>query len=73
MPLLYEVPRNTRVRLTGSSFEFNFHHIDGAYSLCTNDAGEMFHIGASTPVEVVVGLTPSVEKESAQHDRSAAT
>lgn len=48
---LYEVPRNTRVKLeTGD--EVNFHHIDGMYSYCTDDNGNVLHLAAWTDVEV---------------------
>jgi len=61
---LYEVPRNTRVKLledddgpigsialkTGD--EVNFSHIDGMYSYCTL-GGEVVHPRAWTEVEIV--------------------
>jgi hypothetical protein len=62
---LYEVPNNTRVRLVpetevkipvGSTLpvdEFMFHKIDGMYSYCTTDAGEVAHPAAWTEVEIV--------------------
>ncbi len=62
---LYEVPRNTRVRLVpetqvtippDSSMpvdEFLFGHVDGMYSYCTTDAGEVIHPAAWTEVEIV--------------------
>lgn len=52
---LYEVPRDTKVRsddvLKGEPF--NFHHIDGMYSYCTNNAGDVFHLAAWAEVEIV--------------------
>lgn len=51
--ILWEVPRNSRVRVDG--IEFNFHHIDGAYSYCTLDDGTVCHLAAWTDVEVVRG------------------
>jgi hypothetical protein len=33
--------------------ELTFHRIDGAHSYCTDKEGRVFHIGASTEVEIV--------------------
>ncbi len=51
---LYEVPRNSRILLKDgdSTLEFNFSHIDGAYSYCTDDDGNVVHLAAWTEVEV---------------------
>lgn len=48
---LYDVPRNTRIRV--DDMELNFHHIDGMYSYCTDDDGGVFHLAAWTEVEIV--------------------
>ena len=48
---LYEVPRNTRIKV--EDLELNFHHIDGMYSLCQTDDGETVHLAAWTEVEIV--------------------
>lgn len=48
---LYDVPRNTRILVDGE-WVVNFHHIDGMYSYCTTDDGEVVHIGAWTDVEI---------------------
>lgn len=66
---LYEVPRNTRVRITESDIrippgapklmpgdEVDFGHIDGMYSYCKKD-GEVVHLAAWTEVEIVKGHT----------------
>lgn len=66
---LYEVPRNTRVRVLGDAEEeqrippgaptihsgevLNFGHVDGMYSFCTNDRGEVVHLVAWAEVEIV--------------------
>ena len=62
---LYEVPRNTRVRLLGELTNppdapephagevVNFRHIDGMYSFCTTDDGTVCHPAAWTEVEIV--------------------
>jgi hypothetical protein len=62
---LYEVPRHTRVRLVPEIDvhipmdsglpvdEFMFHHIDGMYSYCVTDAGEVVHPAAWTEVEII--------------------
>lgn len=57
--MLYEVPRNTRIRLVnalgpdGKNIELHFHHIDGMYSFCTNEDGGVIHINACAEVEIV--------------------
>ena len=48
---LFEVPRDTRVVLS-DGMEVNFHHIDGMYSYCTDDKGEVIHLAAWTDVEI---------------------
>lgn len=54
---LYDVPRNSRIRLLGdtlsSDMELNFHHIDGMYSYCTDDDGNVMHLAAWTEIEIV--------------------
>ncbi len=52
MPKLFEVPRNTRIHLSDDT-ELNFHHIDGMYSLCVDDNGDIRHIAAFEDVEIV--------------------
>jgi hypothetical protein len=49
---LYEVPRNSRV-ITKNEQEFNFHHIDGMYSYCTDDEGQVIHLSANTEVRII--------------------
>lgn len=49
---LYNVPRNSRIKLQDGT-ELNFHHIDGMYSYCTTDAGEVVHIATWAVVELV--------------------
>ena len=50
---LYNVPRNTLVRIIYSGEEVMFHHIDGMYSYCKNLHGEVVHLAAWTEVEIV--------------------
>lgn len=48
---LYEVPRfNTIVLENGT--ELYFHHIDGMYSYCTDDKGNVTHLPASINIEI---------------------
>lgn len=68
---LYEVPRNTYIRLIDNvcippehrKIEINevlkFHHIDGIYSYCTDKDGNKVHPAAWTEVEVVNDKLPS--------------
>jgi hypothetical protein len=48
---LYEVPRNSRIILNEGE-ELNFHHIDGIFSYCTDDNGNIIHLSASTDVKI---------------------
>lgn len=53
---LYEVPRNTKIRVLEEGFEhqvLTFKHIDGMYSFCFNDKGQVVHLAAWTDVEIV--------------------
>lgn len=62
---LYNVPRNSRIRVVGDikvppaapiikeQEELNFSHVDGMYSYCTRDNGEVVHLAAWTEVEIV--------------------
>jgi hypothetical protein len=48
---LYNVPRNSTIVLK-DGLELNFHHIDGMYSVCTDEECNVYHIGATEEVEV---------------------
>lgn len=55
---LHEVPRHTRVRLLVdhpilNGLELNFERVDGMYSICTNDFGDVCHISVFAEVEIV--------------------
>ena len=51
---LYEVPRNTRIRVPAmDNEELMFDHIDGMYSVCRDKTGEIVHLNAFTDVEVL--------------------
>ena len=58
---LYQVPRRSRVRVIETGEEFNFHHIDGSYSYCTDDNGDVVHLTAWEEVTVV---TPKKETQN---------
>jgi hypothetical protein len=48
--------------------EFNFDHIDGAYSYCTDDEGNVVHLTAWEEVTVVdqpFNIRPKKENENA--------
>ncbi|MFM2134475.1 MAG: hypothetical protein RLZZ452_1362 [Pseudomonadota bacterium] len=52
---LYDVPRDTRIAVKlddGTVEKLNFSHIDGMYSYCTDDAGNVVHLAAWTEVEI---------------------
>lgn len=60
---LYKVPRNSRIDVRKLHLkrknteeditELNFEHIDGMYSYCTTDKGEVVHLWASAEVKVI--------------------
>lgn len=47
---LYEVPNRTWIIAYG--VKLFFEHIDGMYSLCWDEGGNMVHISASAEVEI---------------------
>ena len=48
---LYNVPRNSTIVLK-EGIVLKFHHINGMYSVCTDDDNNVYHISASEEVEV---------------------
>jgi len=62
---LYEVPRNTKIRLKSTESDppasieprvgevYTFKHCDGMYSVCYDSMGNMLHLPAWSEVEVV--------------------
>jgi hypothetical protein len=62
---LYKVPRNSRIKVVTedkvppgapqikAGEELNFRSIDGMYSYCTRDNGEVVHLASWTDVELV--------------------
>ena len=59
---LYEVPRNSLIRIVGTDEVLQFSHIDGMYSYCINAEGHVVHIMAMAEVEV---LEDQPQKEKA--------
>jgi hypothetical protein len=52
---LYDVPKNTRIVIKdedGTELRLNFGHVDGMYSYCTDDEGNVVHLAAWTEVEI---------------------
>ena len=50
---LYEVPHGTRVKIIDTGETIFFHHIEGAYSLCSTENGSIVHIPAGSNVSIV--------------------
>jgi hypothetical protein len=51
---LYEVPNRTFIRLPGGTpIDLLFFHIDGMYSYCEDSKGNIWHICATTEVEIL--------------------
>ena len=50
---LYEVPNNTWV-ITQHGTKIHFFHIDGMYSFCKTEDGEICHLVAWEEVEIVL-------------------
>lgn len=48
---LCEVPRDTWITLYDGT-RILFHHVDGMYSLCEDEQGNMLHVAAWTDVEI---------------------
>lgn len=49
---LYDLPRNTKIHVEledGSSY-IMFHHLDGMYSYCTTEKGNVTHLSVLTPI-----------------------
>jgi len=57
---LYQAPRNCRI-MTKDGEEYNFHHVDGMYSYCTDDEGKVVHLPAW---ENVLLLQPTDQEET---------
>jgi len=52
---LYECPRNVIVHVIDSEppLEVKFHRVDGMYSYCTLENGDVVHLAAWTEVEII--------------------
>ncbi len=56
---LYQVPRDTRIKLVETGEEVNFHHLDGLFSFCSfgydpvSGMGKICHPCATTEVEII--------------------
>jgi hypothetical protein len=50
---LFEVPNNTRIKLVATGELLTFEHLDGMYSFCLTDSGEVVHQAAWSEVEII--------------------
>ena len=50
---LYEIPGSSKIRLVGETTVYLFDHIDGMYSICYNNEGQVVHLVAWAEVEIV--------------------
>jgi len=58
---LYEAPSDVMIRVldeeykkdNGKYLEVKFHHLDGAYSYCTDKDGNAINLAAWTSVEII--------------------
>ena len=48
---LYKAKPNTWIKVGGQ--KLLFHHIDGMYSYCTDEAGNVVHLAAFSDVEII--------------------
>ena len=51
MMKLYEVPPRTWIKIDGEKIFFD--HLDGMYSYCLDEGGNVVHINASADVELL--------------------
>ena len=51
---LYKVPRHVHIKAQGQVFYFS--HLDGMYSYCKDEHGNVVHLAAWTEVEIVKGF-----------------
>ena len=51
--MLYKVPKGSKIKLADTEEEYLFHHLDGAFSYCTNDKGDVVHLVAWEEVDIV--------------------
>lgn len=61
---LYEAPNNCKVVLD-SGIELNFHSIDGMFSMCTDDDGNVYYIPTDTEITVKIVQRNDVLEEVA--------
>ena len=50
---LYEAPRNTWLWVPVLERKIFFHRVDGMYSYCTDEQGNVIHLAADVEVDVV--------------------
>ena len=69
---LYDVPQGSRIKISTKNTqippshrpikeeeEFIFHRLDGMFSYCTTDNGEVVHIAGWTEVEIIMRNKPT--------------
>jgi hypothetical protein len=73
---LYDVPRKSRIKVEGLTVngtlteEINFYHIDGMYSYCTTDEGNIIHLPATTECKLIKSIQLKCRCKKAQFTRT---